>query len=56
MGKLEGSEEVESVLRRHRRRLGTGSREKEPERDSEGEPEVVPEADVEMTLQKIESD
>jgi len=29
MGKLEGKEEVESMLRRHWRRLGTGSRKKE---------------------------
>jgi len=49
MGKLEALEEVENVLRRHRRRLGTGSKEKEPEKDLERDPEVVP--DVEMTLQ-----
>jgi len=35
MGKPEGKEEVESVLRRHRRRLGTVSKEKEPEMDPE---------------------
>jgi len=51
MGKLEGQEEVESVLRRHHRRLGTGNREKEPELEWEQRSEVVPEADVEMTLQ-----
>ena len=51
MGKLEGQEEVESVLRRHRRRLGTGSREKELERDLEGDLGVVPEVYVDMTLQ-----
>ena len=48
IGKLEGKEEVESVLRRHQRR--TGSREKEPEKDLEVELEVVLEEDVEMTL------
>jgi len=47
MGKPEGQEEVESMLRRYHRILGTGSREKE----LEGESEVVLEADVEMTLQ-----
>ena len=39
------------MLRRHWRRLGTRSKEKEPERDPEGNLEVVPEVDVEMTLQ-----
>ena len=55
VGKPEGQEAVESVLRRHHRRLGTGSREKE----LEWEAEVVLEADVEMMLhwkfQKLES-
>ena len=48
MGKPEGLEETELVVRRHRRRMGKGKG-KEPERN----PEVVPEAscDVEMTLQ-----
>ena len=50
-GKSEGLEEVEMVLRRHRRKLGTGSKEMEPERHLERGPEVVVEADVEMTLQ-----
>ena len=49
MGKLEGPEEVESVLRKHHSRWRTGGREKEPE--PEPEPEVVLEVDVEMTLQ-----
>jgi len=53
MGKLEGLEEVENVLKRHRRRLGTRSKEKELERylegGLEGDLEVV--LDVEMTLQ-----
>jgi len=37
MGKLEGLDEIENVLRRHRRKLGTGSteKEKEPERQPE---------------------
>ena len=39
MGKPKGQEEVESVLRRHCRRWGTGSREKEP--GPEWEPEVA---------------
>ena len=55
MGKLEGLEEVENVLKRHRRRWGTRSEEKEPERNPERNlersPEVVPEADVELALQ-----
>jgi len=48
-----GPEEVENVLRRHRRRVGTGSKEKGKElgKNPEKELEVVPEADVEMTLQ-----
>ena len=46
IGKPEGQEEVESVLRRHQRSLGTGSRETELERELE----VVLDADVEMTL------
>ena len=54
MGKPKGQEEVESVLRRHWRRLGIGSKEKEPERDLERNPEIVP--DVEMTLQMIGSE
>jgi len=45
MGKPEGLEEVESVLRKHCRNWGTRSRDREPEL------EVVPEVDVEMTLQ-----
>jgi len=59
MGKLEGPEEAELVVRRHRKRMGKGKG-KEPERNPEvvpevvleGVPEVVPEAsmDVEMTL------
>ena len=32
MGGLEGKEEVERVLRRHRKRLGTGSRERSQKR------------------------
>ena len=51
MGKPEGPEEVESVLRKHHRMLGTGSREKELEPEWEWGLEVVPEADVEMNLQ-----
>jgi len=55
MGKLEGPEEVESVLRRCHRRWGTGSKEKElelePEVVLEKMPAAVPEVDVEMTLQ-----
>jgi len=56
MGKLEESEEAESVLGRHYRRW-TGSREKETEPVQEPEvamgvaPESVPETDVDMTLQ-----
>ena len=60
MGKLEGSEEAESLLRRHHRQW-TESREKEmePERELEVAMGValevvlkaVPEMDVEMTLQ-----
>ena len=60
MGKLEGTEEAELVVRRHRKRMGKGKG-KEPERNPEvvpevvleGVPEVVPEAsmDLEMTLQ-----
>ena len=50
-GKLEGQEEVESVMRRHWRILGTRSREKELERDLEGDPEIVLEVDVELNLQ-----
>jgi|SRR5882724_2250658 len=53
MGNPEGPEEVENVLRRNRRRLGTGSkdRQKEPERQQEMILEAVPDADVDMTLQ-----
>ena len=60
MGKPEGLEESELVVRRHRRRMGKGKG-KELERNPEVAPEVVlegvleiePEAscDVEMTLQ-----
>ena len=60
MGKLEGLEEAELVVRRHRKRMGKGKG-KEPERNLgvtpevvlEGVPEVEPEpsCDVEMTLQ-----
>jgi len=56
MGKPEGLEESELVVRRHRRRMGKGKG-KELERNlevvPEGVPEVEPEAscDVEMTLQ-----
>src|SRR5882724_8560493 len=59
MGKPEGPEEAELVVRRHRR-MGKGKG-KEPERNLEVAPEVVPEnvpeaepeasCDVEMTLQ-----
>src|SRR5882724_3627437 len=59
MGKLEGPEEAELVVRRHRR-MGKGKG-KEPEKNLEVAPEVVPESvpeaepeascDVEMTLQ-----
>ena len=55
MGKPEGSEEAESVLRRHHRRW-TGSREKEMEPEQELEValevalEAMPEMDVEMNL------
>jgi len=41
MGKLEGLEEMETVLRKHRRRLRTGSKENELERDPEGGLDVV---------------
>ena len=60
MRKLEGPEESELVVRRHRRRVVKGKG-KEPERNLEVVPEVVPESvpevepeasgDVEMTLQ-----
>ena len=60
MGKPEGPEEEELVVRRHRKRMGKGKG-KEPEKNLEvvpevvpvGVPEVEPEAscDVEMTLQ-----
>ena len=56
MGRLEGPEESELVVRRHRRRMGKGKG-KELERNLEVVPEgvleVEPEAlgDVEMTLQ-----
>jgi len=60
MGKLEGPEEAELVVRRHRKRMGKGKG-KELERNLEVVPEVVPEGapeveleascDVEMTLQ-----
>ena len=50
MGKMEGLEEVESVLRKHHRRWGTVSREKEPELEQEVVLDVVLEGDVEMTL------
>src|SRR5882724_3982235 len=60
MGKLEGTEEAELVVRRHRKRMGKG-KVKELERNPEVAPEVVPEGvpevepeascDVEMTLQ-----
>src|SRR5882724_11900709 len=60
MGKLEGPEEAELVVRRHRKRMGKGKG-KELERNLEVAPEVVPEGvpevepeascDVEMTLQ-----
>jgi len=60
MGKLEGTEEAELVVRRHRKRIGKGKG-KEPKRNLEVAPEVVPEGvleveleascDVEMTLQ-----
>jgi len=60
MGKLEGPEEAELVVRRHRKRMGKG-KVKELERNPEVAPEVVPEGvpevepeascDVEMTLQ-----
>jgi len=60
MGKLEGPEESELVVRRHMRRMGKGKG-KEPERNPEVAPEVVLESvleaepevscDVEMTLQ-----
>src|SRR5882724_10733241 len=54
MGKLEGLEETELVVRRHRRRMGKGKGkepEKNPEVVPEGVQEVEPEAscDVEMT-------
>ena len=50
MEKLEGPGEVENVLWRQRRRLGTRSKEKELERNPERSPEMVPEADLEMIL------
>jgi len=60
MGKLEGPEESELVVRRHRMRMDKGKG-KELERNPEVVPEVVPESvleveleascDVEMTLQ-----
>src|SRR5882724_8341251 len=59
MGKLEGPEESELAVRRHRRRMGKGKG-KEPESNLEVVPEGVPEVeleascDVEMTLQQIE--
>src|SRR5882724_9095180 len=59
MGKLEGPEEAELVVRRHRKRMGKGKG-KEPESNLEVVPEGVPEVeleascDVEMTLQQIE--
>jgi len=59
MGRLEGPEEAELVVRRNRR-MGKGKG-KEPEKNTEVAPEVVPESvleveleascDVEMTLQ-----
>ena len=51
MGKLEGSEEVEIVLRKHWRKLGSKEKGKEVEKNPEKGLEVVPEADVDMTLQ-----
>ena len=52
-GKAKGTEEIENVLRR--RRLGTGSKEKEKELEMQLEKSlgVVPDADLEMTLQWI---
>jgi len=62
MGKLEGLEEAELVVKRHRR-MGKGKG-KELERNPEVAPEVVPEGvpevepeascDIEMTLQSID--
>ena len=53
MGKLEGLEEVECVLRKHHKRWGTVIREKETALEWEPEVvlEVVLEVDVEITLQ-----
>jgi len=50
MGKLEGSEEAESVLRRHHRKW-TGSREKEME--LEQEPEVAMERELGVALEAV---
>ena len=51
IGKPEGSEEVEMGLRNHRRELGSKERGKELEKNTEREPEVVLDGDIEMTLQ-----